>query len=139
MLRPVLQARDGAEKSPTYQKSVYTIQWMRDRSRHFKGSNFDEEVLVQIKLGGAATHTTSMALTHIVFDLVARPEYMKRLRDEIRQVLDDDDGTFTESRLAKLELLDSFMKESQRLNPVACCPSLFLPISSPPVGHPKGS
>lgn len=66
-----------------------------------------------------------MALSQVVFDLAARPEYIKGLREEIKEVLEGDgydiDGDgFTKlkkSSYTKLRKLDSFLKESQRLSP----------------------
>jgi hypothetical protein len=74
-----------------------------------------------------------MALSQVVFDLAARPEYIKGLREEIKEVLAEDgydiDGEgFTKlkkSSYTKLRKLDSFLKESQRLSPPGI--SLSLP------------
>jgi len=80
----------------------------------------------------AAIHTSSMALSQVVFDLAARPEYIKGLREEIKEVLAEDgydiDGEgFTKlkkSSYTKLRKLDSFLKESQRLSPPGISSSL---------------
>lgn len=66
-----------------------------------------------------------MALSQVIYDLAARPEYIKGLREEIKDVLAEDgydiDGEgFTKlkkSSYTKLRKLDSFLKESQRLSP----------------------
>lgn len=66
-----------------------------------------------------------MAATQAIFDLVARPEYIQPLRDEIEQAIDEDgqdtDGEgflkLKKTSMTKLKKLDSFMKESQRLSP----------------------
>ncbi|EPS32013.1 hypothetical protein PDE_06972 [Penicillium oxalicum 114-2] len=73
---------------------------------------------VQLGLSVAAIHTTSNMLTHVMYDLAAYPEYCDPLREEIKAVLAED-GRLQKSTLAKLKLLDSFIKESQRLNPVS--------------------
>ena len=72
----------------------------------------------------ASINTTTNALTFIILDLAARPEYTQPLRDEIEQVIkqdnveEDENGVlrFKQSSLAKLWKLDSFMKESSRLS-----------------------
>lgn len=74
-----------------------------------------------------------MALSQVIYDLAARPEYIKGLREEIKEVLAEDgydiDGEgFTKlkkSSYTKLRKLDSFLKESQRLSPPGI--SLFPP------------
>ena len=48
------------------------------------------------------------------FHLAAQPEYMKPLRDEIELAVRED-GWNKES-LSKMHRLDSFMRESQRIN-----------------------
>lgn len=72
----------------------------------------------------ASINTTTNALCFIVLDLASRPEYTQPLRDEIEEVIkqdnieEDEDGVprFKQSSLAKLWKLDSFMKESSRLS-----------------------
>lgn len=121
MLFPIFQARAEAEKEQGYQKPEDTIQWMQERSRHRTKFDFFEQSDVQLKLGLAAIHTTGTTLTHIIFDLAARPEYIEPLREEVRRVLEADHGALTKQGLSKLCLMDSFMKESQRLSPIAYC------------------
>ncbi|KAI1330696.1 cytochrome P450 [Xylariaceae sp. FL0255] len=67
-------------------------------------------------LNAAALHTSSMALTHAIFDLCARPEYVEPLRSEAREALMHSGGNWQLSTLQRLRRLDSFLKESQRMN-----------------------
>jgi hypothetical protein len=70
-----------------------------------------------------------MAVTHCLFDLAARPEYIKPLRDEIDEIIAEEgyditgDGAMKlkKSSIPRLKKLDSFMKESQRLAPAGLC------------------
>lgn len=72
----------------------------------------------QMALSLAAIHTTSNLLTNVMYDLAAHPEYMQPLRDEIRAVVAED-GTLKKTSLLKLKLMDSVMKETQRMSPVS--------------------
>lgn len=80
-----------------------------------------------------------MALSQVVFDLAARPEYIKGLREEIKEALTEDgydiDGEgFTKlkkSSYTKLRKLDSFLKESQRLSPPGISSSHPTPRTAP--------
>ncbi|KAJ5670050.1 uncharacterized protein N7477_005413 [Penicillium maclennaniae] len=72
----------------------------------------------QVGLSMAAIHTTSNLLTNVMYDLTAHPEYIQSLRDEIRTVAIED-GVFKKTSLLKLKLMDSVMKESQRVHPPA--------------------
>ncbi|KFY44692.1 hypothetical protein V495_03311 [Pseudogymnoascus sp. VKM F-4514 (FW-929)] len=102
----------------------YTDEKQRNSSLHLANA--------QMGLSFAAIHTSSMALSQVVFDLAARPEYIKGLREEIKEVLTEDgydiDGEgFTKlkkSSYTKLRKLDSFLKESQRLSPPGISSSL---------------
>lgn len=51
------------------------------------------------------------------YNLAAYPHYIPELRDEIRRVLDEHGGVFTTSGLQAMKKLDSFIKETMRLNP----------------------
>lgn len=72
----------------------------------------------------ASINTTTNALLFIVLDLAARPEYTQPLRDEMEEIIEqdnveeDENGVlrFKQSSLAKFWKLDSFMKESSRLS-----------------------
>ncbi|KAH9906752.1 cytochrome P450 [Xylariomycetidae sp. FL2044] len=67
-------------------------------------------------LSGAALHTSSMALTHAIFDLCVMPEYVEPLRLEAQASYSEDNGQWRLSTVQRLRRLDSFLKESQRLN-----------------------
>ncbi|KAI0841505.1 cytochrome P450 [Hypoxylon sp. FL0890] len=67
-------------------------------------------------LTAAALHTSSMAITHAIFDLCAMPEYIEPLRSEAQTALSQDNGKWQLSTIKRLRRLDSFLKESQRLN-----------------------
>lgn len=78
----------------------------------------------QIGLSLAAIHTTSNLATNVLYDLAAYPEYVQALRDEIKAVLEED-GVLKKSSLTKMKLMDSVLKESQRMNPVSMSKSAF--------------
>ncbi|RHZ56963.1 hypothetical protein CDV55_102522 [Aspergillus turcosus] len=90
------------------------LDWFREVAA---GRPFDE-TRSQIGLSLAAIHTTSNLLTNVMYDLIAYQEYIQPLRDEIIAVVEED-GCLKKTSLTKLKLMDSFMKESQRMNPVS--------------------
>jgi|SRR6478735_993721 cytochrome P450 len=71
----------------------------------------------------ASIHTTAMTMTHAMYDLCAHPEYIEPLIEEVKGVV----GTsgWDKTALNRLHKLDSFLKESQRFNPVFLCKSFF--------------
>jgi cytochrome P450 len=58
-----------------------------------------------------------MTFIYVVYDLIDHPEYIQLLREEIDSVWKEGDE-LTKAVLYMLKLMDSFMKESQRLSPV---------------------
>lgn len=60
----------------------------------------------------ASIHTTSVACTHALFHLAARPEYIKALREEAELIIASDG--WTKDSMQKMPLLDSFLREVQR-------------------------
>jgi cytochrome P450 len=87
---------------------------------------------IEYGLAFAAIHTTSSALTHVLFDLAAHPDYAEILREEIDAVVAEENhpqGRLLKTSISKLKKLDSFIKESQRVNPIQLS-SLRFPVSS---------
>ncbi|KAJ2994194.1 hypothetical protein NUW58_g1622 [Xylaria curta] len=60
-------------------------------------------------------YTVSAGLVDCLYDLTAHPEYIQPLRDEVRQAVAEEGG-WRKGTLSKLVRMDSFMKESQRVN-----------------------
>jgi len=94
-------------------KPVDMVQWMAEGAR---GSDRDIEVLSHnmLFLALAGVHTSSATTIHALFDLCANPEYIGPIREEIQSVTAEHGWTL--SAIAGMKRLDSFMKESQRLN-----------------------
>ncbi|KAE8446256.1 hypothetical protein EG329_012342 [Mollisiaceae sp. DMI_Dod_QoI] len=88
------------------------------------------ESLVRHQLGisWASVHTSTLALTHIIYDLAARPEYQQPLRDELERVLEGCDSELTHVDLSKLRKMESFMKESLRFSPASIVAPLRLTV-----------
>lgn len=79
------------------------------------GSSGYDPTDLQINLSFAAMHTTTDLLCSVMAQLARRPDYVQALRDEISQVLSE--GGWSKVSLYKLKLLDSAIKEAQRLKP----------------------
>ncbi|KAL0262789.1 hypothetical protein SLS55_001762 [Diplodia seriata] len=100
-------------KYPGEKMSLDMIQWLSDSAR---GADRDPKVLTRkmLFLTLAAVHTSTMSATHALFDLCAMPQYIEPLRDEIREVVGKEGWSL--SAINNMKRLDSFMKESQRVN-----------------------
>ncbi|KAI0714847.1 cytochrome P450 [Earliella scabrosa] len=99
---------------PDPDKSPILIQWLLQQSILRRRSS-DEEIATRLLMVNvAALDTTSKSLTHALFDLAAAPEYIQPLREEIESVLAVEG--WTKIAMGKMWKLDSFLKESQRVN-----------------------
>ncbi|OBT66800.1 hypothetical protein VE03_04114 [Pseudogymnoascus sp. 23342-1-I1] len=73
-----------------------------------------------LDLSFAAVDTTTITLTHCIHDLVSHPPsmYADPILAQAHAVLAAHNGVWSTQALSALPLLDSFVKESQRLHPV---------------------
>jgi cytochrome P450 len=74
------------------------------------------EVDVHLRLLAVAIHTSSDLLQQAILNLCANPELAQPLRDEIEIVLGG--YGWNKAMLTELRLMDSFLKETQRLKPI---------------------
>ncbi|TLS22683.1 uncharacterized protein PpBr36_06765 [Pyricularia pennisetigena] len=104
----IRQAEARGEKNP-YDDA---IEWF---DKETKGKKMDA-ASAQIALSLVAIHTTTDLLTQALIDLARYPEFVAPLRQEVIEVL----GTHGLTKMAfqKLNLMDSCLKESQRLRPI---------------------
>ncbi|KAJ7240650.1 cytochrome P450 [Mycena haematopus] len=68
-------------------------------------------------LNMAAIHTSTMALVNALFDLTTYPSHIEPMREEVERVVGQDG--WTKAALNNMHLVDSFIRESQRLNGTA--------------------
>ncbi|RYP61968.1 hypothetical protein DL770_009669 [Monosporascus sp. CRB-9-2] len=116
-LVPVIQDRKALQAKGE-KKPEDMLQWLLDKSDKFNVRTDEELAEIQLILGMAAIHTTTMTATQIVFDLVGYcPAVIPELREEIRSVQAAHNGVMTTQALYQMKLLDSVMRESQRMNP----------------------
>ncbi|KAK1762684.1 cytochrome P450 [Phialemonium atrogriseum] len=103
------RALKAAGQSPEY---IDAIEWFEQVA---KGRKYDP-VHVQLTLSFVAIHTTADMITQLMFDLAQNPEYIQPLREEVIDVLGK--LGWKKTSLYNLKLLDSVLKESQRLRPI---------------------
>jgi cytochrome P450 len=118
MIVPLVEQRrkEQAEKCQDYLKPNDFLQWMMDLA------NTDEErdpinlAHRELLISQGSLHSTAMAATHTLYDLYAHPEYIDPIRKEVVAMIKED-GILEHKTLHRMRKLDSFMKESQRMNP----------------------
>ncbi|KAK6829329.1 hypothetical protein PG987_009913 [Apiospora arundinis] len=87
---------------------------------------------LQLMLSTVATHTTADLLTETMLRLAQEPEFMEEIRDEINSVLLAE-GAWTKNALFNLKLLDSALKEAQRLRPITSATMSRMVLAPTPV------
>lgn len=90
------------------------VAWMEETAQK-KNAKVDL-VDGQLFMAFVAVETTSTTVAHLLLDLLEHPDAILRLREEVISVLKD--GGWKKTSLQQMKLLDSAMKESQRLHPL---------------------
>lgn len=118
LIIPILKERQeekaaarAAGKTPVSYSDA--IDWMEDTA---KGRAYNPAIS-QLLLSMAAIHTSADMLTQVLFDIAGREDLVTALREEIMTVVRD--CGWNKISLYKLVLMDSTIKESQRLKPIA--------------------
>ncbi|KAG6214030.1 hypothetical protein E4U50_000723 [Claviceps purpurea] len=112
-MAPVLERRQRERASGNYIPYHDAIEWLEASSIAGK----DDPVLAQLALSALAIHTTADLLSQAVGDLAVHHEFVEPLRDEITECLAQDG--WERKSLYNMKLLDSCIKESQRMKPLA--------------------
>lgn len=102
---------DGIKEPP-----LNLLTWMVDAAQNPAEADPAKIAHRQILLGIGSIYTTRLALVNICYDYCTYPEYVEELRAEVEQCLLES-GSWDRITLDKMEKLESFMSESQRMNP----------------------
>jgi hypothetical protein len=134
MLAPILKERHEHLKDPNFEPPADMLQFLIHNSGQ-QATDALFQAYMQMLVSLAAIHTTSMALTQVIYDLALHPEYVEALREERKQpnsksgiktpltwhavepVVAQDNGRLLKTSITKLKKMDSVLKESQRMNP----------------------
>lgn len=81
----------------------------------------DEIVSKFLVLSSAALHTMTDAALQALYDLCSMPHYIQALRAELEEALSISGGVWDLKTTKMMKRMDSFLKESQRLNPPHFC------------------
>lgn len=96
-----------------------TVYWILGQKR--ADTSLKAVVDQQLFLTLASIHNTAGMLQSLLFDWIAHPEYHAEITAEINETLaefETSGSEWTLKRVARMRKLDSFMKESIRVNPI---------------------
>lgn len=116
VLRPFLERREQRRQeaiSNGAKGMIFddSIEWFQKESKRRI-----DPATIQITLSNVAIHTTTDLLQQVMIDLAHKPELFEPLRQEVISVLSAEG--LKKTALYNLKLMDSVLKESQRLKPV---------------------
>jgi cytochrome P450 len=113
VIRPIVKTRMA--KGGASSRTSDMLGWIDDIAA--KKNITVEMEDAQLFLAFAAIHTTTENLTYVLLELLDHPEAIEKLREEMIDVLKQ--NGWTKTTFSKMKLLDSVLKESQRLHPVS--------------------
>lgn len=124
LLKPLYEDRKAAVSrsddvqgsSEMFRDTLYWLITSNQKDRSLSGITES-----QLFLSLAAIHTTSATLNSFVYDWIAHPKYHGEILAEVKDTLAQvqaNGGKWTLQHVAMLRKLDSFMKESARINPI---------------------
>ncbi|KAK5626154.1 hypothetical protein RRF57_001869 [Xylaria bambusicola] len=125
LIEPVMEQRVALKRAAVAARQpepVYNdaLEWIAKESKEhgFKCDVANFQLMISV----VAIGTTSDLLQCTLIDLIRHPETMQAARDEIAQVLQTEG--WKKTSLYSMKLLDSILKESQRIKPFFSVPGL---------------
>nr|BAM84048.1 cytochrome P450 monooxygenase [Tolypocladium album] len=115
VLNEITSRRNSREKNPMKDLLDFSINWIDEHSADGWEDWHIADMMTNTVF--AALHTSSQLVTHTLFELATRPEYVVPLREEIRQCFALY-GNGTKAAIDAMHKMDSFIKETQRCNPL---------------------
>ncbi|KAF2646813.1 cytochrome P450 [Massarina eburnea CBS 473.64] len=115
IVAPIIHERlDQKQQGQKSAKVSDMVGWMEEIVQKKKAKM--DLVDGQLFMAFVAVETTSTTVAYLMLDLLDHPDAIPRLRKEIISVLRN--GGWKKTSLQQMKLLDSAMKESQRLHPL---------------------
>ncbi|KAF5024598.1 hypothetical protein F66182_3361 [Fusarium sp. NRRL 66182] len=119
VINPLLQRRriEKEEASKRGETCQYNdaIEWLEQTAQEKKVTY--DPACAQLSLSVAAIHSTTDFFSQVMLDIAQHPELVEPLREEIISVLGE--GGWSKHSLYNLKLMDSVLKESQRMKPIS--------------------
>ncbi|KAG5745511.1 hypothetical protein H9Q69_013162 [Fusarium xylarioides] len=114
--RVMASMRERQEKGGNMEDPPTMLDHLSNGRNEHIADDVELQLLHQMTLIAVGTVTTFSSTTQAIYDLVAHPEYIPVLREEVESVPRDQNGNFTKESTVAMDKLDSFLKESQRFN-----------------------
>ncbi|KAJ6092660.1 Cytochrome P450 [Penicillium sp. IBT 16267x] len=115
------------------EKPVEIFRWLYESSVLRQRWSYSEVIGEMLLLQFAFIYTTAYGLYGALAELAQRPEYIPALREEVEATISETDITVT--ACDKMVLLDSFLKECQRLHPPAAVSAHRVCVTAVPLSN----
>ncbi|CAN9083366.1 unnamed protein product [Alternaria alternata] len=118
LIVPLVERRrkEQAESPQGYVKPNDFVQWMMDLAKTENESDPANIAHRALIMSQASIPPAALTATQVLYDLCAYPEYIQPILEEAFAAIKED-GELSQKTLFRMRKLDSFMKESQRVNP----------------------
>lgn len=114
LLQPILEERVRDMDAPGFEAPDDLLQWVLGSLPEERRTDYQAQTELQLILSAASIHTTNSLLVDCFFDLAAETDVQEELRQEVLEVVADDDEWSKKDCIPRLKKLDSFIKEVQR-------------------------
>lgn len=115
LMKSILEEREAAKKAAEAEgrncQNHDAIEWIEEAAI---GRPFDAAA-AQLALAMAVLHTTTELTKQAILDILWHPELMGPVRGEVQRVVRE--NAWSTAGVFKVQLLDSILKETQRLKP----------------------
>ncbi|PYI10682.1 putative cytochrome P450 [Aspergillus sclerotiicarbonarius CBS 121057] len=112
----ILENDRGAWSPRATEEDFNVLAWLVEAA---KGQDRNPDTLahIEVLLALASVHTILLRQVNVLYDLIANPEYIDELQDEIQAVLNQIGWEDPARSYSMLYKLDSVLRESQHLSP----------------------
>ncbi|KIK94711.1 hypothetical protein PAXRUDRAFT_429265 [Paxillus rubicundulus Ve08.2h10] len=93
------------------------LSWLMDHPEA-AGRSINHLTRSILSINLAAIHSSSSSFTQALYNLAANPQYMQPLREEVESIVEK--YGWSKGALAKMRRVDSFLKETQRMEGIGC-------------------
>ncbi|KIM39012.1 hypothetical protein M413DRAFT_12344 [Hebeloma cylindrosporum] len=118
LLAPAIAARRKQREASDDkdERPMDLLTWLMDEAKDKEATDWYLTSRM-LAINFAAIHSSSMTFTHALYYLATFPEYMKPLREEVEEIIQREG--WTKEGIDQMHKIDSFIKEAQRLHPIA--------------------
>ena len=121
-LLPIIEARMKDTGGSEAERPLDAIQWMVDMPPSAPGEvDSYRHANRLLHLTFAGTGTIISLLQHLIWEILLHPEYLEPLRQEAKETIAEFGGWNSDKALGRMHLLDSFIRETLRMNPPGVC------------------